>query len=180
MRGVGYGAPVPTRRFLSLSLLSAVGLTLGCNDFVQNPGAYTMRPVERMRDDCNLLPDLEKTWDGSLVITGQVVRMGLDLDLLKPEDDEQPTEVQLVGRFLASGERFAVDGSVANATVFFNGQDCLLDQVSVHLEGTTQCATAFDGTLRLRYEARRPDSCVCELWARFEAVQDSATCPVNP
>ncbi|HEX8702073.1 MAG TPA: hypothetical protein VF815_24800, partial [Myxococcaceae bacterium] len=81
------------------------------------------------------------------------------------------------GRFLAGGESFAVAGTVANASVIANGQECLVDQVNVHLQGTTVSATEFNGTLRLRYEARRPDSCVCELWARFEAVQDSATCP---
>ncbi len=160
---------VSIRRVLVPFLLVAGGLSLGCNDFVQNPGPYELRAVEVMRDECGLLPSAEELWDGSLLITGQVVRM--DFELL---------DMQLVGRFLAEGERFAVDGSVANATVITNGQECLLDQVSVHLEGTTVCATQFDGTLRVRYEARRPDSCVCELWARFEAVQDSATCPANP
>jgi hypothetical protein len=161
---------VPSRWSVTLSLLLALGLTLGCNEFVQNPGGYELRAVELMRDDCGLLPaGPESLWDGSLLITGQVVRM--DFELL---------DMQLVGRFLAGGESFAVDGSVANATVITNGQECLLDQVSVHLEGTTVCATQFNGTVRVRYEARRPDSCVCELWARFEAVQDSATCTVEP
>jgi hypothetical protein len=122
-----------------------------------------------MRDDCGLLASPEALWDGSLLITGQVVRV--DFELL---------DMQLVGRFLAGGETFSVDGSVANATAIANGQECLLDQVSVHLEGTTVCASQFNGTLRVRYEARRPDSCVCELWTRFEAVQESATCPVEP
>ncbi len=163
--------PCSTRRFLFLSLLAAVGLTLGCNDFSQNPGGYELRSIEVMRDDCGLLPDNDPDflWDASLLITGQVVRV--DFELL---------DMQLVGRFLAGGEAFAVDGSVANAEVEANGQRCLLDQVSVHLEGQTVCATQFNGTLRVRYEARRPDSCVCELWARFEAVQDSATCPESP
>jgi len=168
--GVDYGVPVLTRRSLFLSLLVAVGLNLGCNDFLQNQGAYSLRTTEVLRDDCGLLSsDPEALWDASLLITGQVVRV--DFDLL---------DMQLVGRFLAGGEAFAVDGSVANAEVEANGQLCLLDQVSVHLEGQTVCATQFDGTLRVRYEARRPDSCVCELWARFEAVQESATCPVEP
>jgi hypothetical protein len=161
---------VRSRRILSLSLLAAVGLSLGCNDFAQNQGAYALRAVEVMRDDCGLLPaDPEALWDGSLLITGQVVRV-----------DFQLLDMQLVGRFLAGGESFAVDGSVANVETEANGQVCLLDQVSVHLEGKTVCSSQFNGTLRVRYEARRPDSCVCELWARFEAVQDSATCEVEP
>jgi hypothetical protein len=159
--------PVSTRRFLLPLLLLTVGLSLGCNSFTQNPGHYDLRATEVFRDDCNLLPpsDPDALWDGSLLITGQVVRM--DFELL---------EMQLVGRFLASGERFAVDGSVANAETLINGETCLLDQVSVHLEGDTVCATQFKGVLRVRYEARRPDNCVCELWARFDAVQDSLRC----
>jgi hypothetical protein len=153
------------RRLLLPSLLLTVGLSLGCNSFVQNPGHYELRATEVFRDDCGLLSSPESLWDGSLLITGQVVRM--DFELL---------EMQLVGRFLASGENFAVDGSVANATAIANGQECLLDQVSVHLEGDTVCATQFNGVLRVRYEARRPDSCVCELWARFDAVQESLRC----
>ena len=154
-----------TRRFFLPFLLLTVGLSLGCNSFVQNPGHYELRATEVFRDDCGLLSSPESLWDGSLLITGQVVRM--DFELL---------EMQLVGRFLASGENFAVDGSVANATAIANGQECLLDQVSVHLEGDTVCATQFNGVLRVRYEARRPDSCVCELWARFDAVQESLRC----
>ena len=153
------------RRLVLSSLLLTVGLSLGCNSFVQNPGHYELRATEVFRDDCGLLASPEALWDGSLLITGQVVRM--DFELL---------EMQLVGRFLASGDNFAVDGSVANATAIANGQECLLDQVSLHLEGDTVCATQFNGVLRVRYEARRPDSCVCELWARFDAVQESLRC----
>jgi hypothetical protein len=161
---------VRSLRLLSLSLLAALGLTLGCNDFVQNQGAYAFQTVEEMHDDCGLLSSVpEELWDGSLLITGQVVRV--DFELL---------DMQLVGRFLAGGESFAVDGTVANVETKANGQVCLLDQVSVHLEGKTACATQFDGTLRVRYEARRPDSCVCELWVRFSAVQDSAACAGDP
>lgn len=167
MRGVGYGGPVSTRRLLLPLLLLTVGSSLGCNSFVQNPGHYDLQYTEVYRDDCDLLPanQPESLWDGSLLITGQVVRV--DFELL---------EMQLVGRFLASGDSFSVDGSVANAEVPINGERCLLDQVSVHLEGETVCATQFSGVLRVRYEARRPDSCVCEVWARFNAVQDAQRC----
>ncbi len=169
MRGVGYGGCVSMRRVLLSFLVFCVGLCLSCNSFLQNPGHYDLRATEVYRDDCGLLSSPEALWDGSLLITGRVVRM--DFELL---------EMQLVGRFLESGERFAVDGSVANATAVANGQECLLDQVSVHLEGDTVCATGFTGVLRVRYEARRPDSCVCELWTQFEAVQDGLTCAQQP
>ncbi|WP_224369254.1 hypothetical protein [Hyalangium versicolor] len=160
---------MPTRRSLLPCLLLAVGLCLSCNTFPQNQGHYDLRFVSKYRDDCNLLPfdKPESLWDGSLLITGQVVRM--DFELL---------EMQLVGRFLESKDRFAVDGSVANASIVLpnTNEECLLDQVSVHLEGTTVCRTRFDGTVRVRYEARQPDQCVCELWASFEAVQNGESC----
>ncbi|MDC0714950.1 hypothetical protein POL68_41260 [Stigmatella sp. ncwal1] len=151
-------------------LLPALLATLGCNTFIQNPGLYELEPVEVLRDDCSLLSPGMDFWDGSLLISGQVVRM-VDFELLN---------MQLIGRFLAGGETFTVDGSVANAKVIVNGQECLLDQVSVHIDAATVCESEFKGTLRVRYEARRPDSCVCELWAKFNAVQDSLTCAANP
>lgn len=160
-----------TRRFLRPSLLIALGLCLSCNAFVQNPGAYELTTTEIVRDDCRLqdAEDWERR-DGSLLITGQVVRM--DFDLL---------DMQLVGRFQAGGETFEVDGSVANAPVLgANKEPCVVDQVSVHLEGNTVCATRFDGVLRVRYEARRPESCICEMWVRYEAVQDGARCEAQP
>jgi hypothetical protein len=171
MRGVGYGVRVSTRRSVLPCLLIAMGLCLSCNTFPQNQGHYDLRITEKYRDDCSLLPNdnPDALWDGSLLITGQVVRM--DFELL---------EMQLVGRFLESQDSFSVDGSVANATAIANGQECLLDQVSVHLEGTTVCRTRFDGVLRVRYEARRPDQCVCELWATFEAVQNGEACEEQP
>ncbi|WP_224245928.1 hypothetical protein [Hyalangium gracile] len=162
-----------TRRFLLPALLLSVGLCVSCNEFPQNQGHYTLQSTEIYRDDCNLLPSVDDDphalWDGSLLITGQVVRM--DFELL---------EMQLVGRFLESGDSFSVDGSVANATVKVNREICLLDQVSVHMEGTTVCRTRFDGVVRVRYEARRPDQCVCELWANFQAVQNEETCEEQP
>jgi hypothetical protein len=169
MRGVGYGVPVSTRRLLLPCLLLAVGLCFSCNSYPQNPGHYDIRATEVYRDDCKLLGSPEALWDGSLLITGQVVRV--DFELL---------EMQLVGRFLESGSSFSVDGSVANATAEANGQECLLDQVSVHMEADTVCRTQFNGVLRVRYEARRPDQCVCELWTRFEAVQNGEQCEEQP
>ncbi|WP_225412073.1 hypothetical protein [Stigmatella hybrida] len=156
---------MPIRRLPLFALLA----TLSCNTFLQNPGAYELEPIEVLRDDCNLLPPGSDFWNGFLVISGQVVRM--DFDLLR---------MQLIGRFLAGGEMFTVDGSVANAQVTANGQECLLDQVSVHIDATTVCETEFNGTLRVRYEARRPDSCVCELWATFNAVQNGRSCSSRP
>ena len=137
----------------------------GCLPYAQDQGEYVFTPVEVFRDECNLLQSNGDQFRGTFQVTGRVVN--LDFDLL---------DSRLIGYFLEGGEDFAVDGSVVNATAVVNGQECLLDQVNLHLEGTTRCQTQFNGVLRVRYEAQRPDTCVCELWMRYEAVKDSKRC----
>lgn len=132
-----------------------------------------MTSTEVFRDDCHLLTTPESLWDGSLLMTGQVVRM--DYELL---------DMQLIGSFLENSNAFTIDGTVANVETPANGQECLLDQVNVHMQAEPHdgSRTRLDGVVRVRYEARRPDACVCELWARFSAthVQDSSACTFAP
>jgi hypothetical protein len=154
----------PRRFRLLASVLLVAGLA-GCPPYAQEQGDYVFTPTEVYRDECNLLAANTEPLTGTLQITGRVVR--LDFSLLDSD---------LIGYFLEGGEEFAIDGSVVNATAPVNGQACLLDQINVHMEGTTQCQTQFNGVLRVRYDARRPDECVCELWMRFEAVKDSNRC----
>jgi hypothetical protein len=138
----------------------------GCLPYAQDSGDYVFTPVEIYRDDCGLAAASGDQFTGTLQITGRVVR--LDFSLL---------DSQLIGYILeGSGDDFAIDGSVVNAVAEVRGQECLLDQVDLHLEGTTRCQTQFDGELRVRYEAERSDACVCELWLRYEAVKDSNRC----
>ncbi|MBZ4417045.1 hypothetical protein K8638_11160 [Myxococcus sp. RHST-1-4] len=150
---------------LLVPALLVVGMS-GCLPYAQEQGDYVFDPVEIYRDECGLAESNREQLRGTLQITGRVVR--LDFDLLDSE---------LIGYFLDEGEDFSIDGSVVNASTQVRGQECLLDQVNLHLEGTTQCETQFDGVLRVRYEAQqRPDACVCELWMRYEAVKDSKPC----
>ncbi len=159
-------------------LLSALSLTLGLGctrAYIQNEGPYELTAVEVVRDDCSLLSSPESLWDAELTISGEVLRMSYGL-----------MDMQLVGSFLGAGteddDAFSLDGSVANASLTANGQQCFVDQVTVHLEGTTQCATEFDGVLRVRYEPRPQQSsgCACELWVRYQAVQNSSPCAKAP
>jgi hypothetical protein len=158
-------------------LLSVLALTpgMGCTRaYLQNEGPYDFQAVEVMRDDCALLPSPEALWGGSLHISGEVVNMDYGL-----------MDMQLVGSFLDGGpdddDAFAADGSVANASLSAKGQQCIVDQVTVHLEGTTRCATEFDGVLRVRYEPRPEQTgCACELWVRYRAVQNSSPCASAP
>ncbi|NMO20789.1 hypothetical protein HPC49_20570 [Pyxidicoccus fallax] len=136
----------------------------GCLPYAQEQGDYVLTPVEIYRDECGLAANREP-FRGTLQVTGRVVR--LDFSLLDSE---------LIGYFLDEGDDFSIDGSVVNASAEVNGQECLLDQVNIHLEGKTRCETQFDGTLRVRYDTQRPDECVCELWLRYEAVKESKRC----
>ncbi|WP_257458743.1 hypothetical protein [Archangium lipolyticum] len=161
-----------TRLFRPL-LLSSLALTLsvGCTRaYLQNEGRYEFMAMEVLRDDCAMLSSPEALWGGTLQISGEVVRM--DYELL---------HLHLVGSFLDGGpddeDAFSMDGSVTNASLTANGQQCIVDQVTMHLDGTTLCATRFDGVMRVRYHPRlyQPE-CACELWVRYQAVQDGSSC----
>jgi hypothetical protein len=170
-------AVAATRLFRPL-LLSALFLALGSGctrAYIQNEGPYEFTAQEVLRDDCALLSSNEALWDANLHISGEVLRMEYGL-----------MDMQLVGSFLdgdlEDGDAFSLDGSLTNASLNANGRECIVDQVTVHLEGTTQCATEFDGVLRVRYEPRPTQSaaCACELWVRYQAVQNSAPCKSAP
>ncbi len=154
----------PRRHRLVLSGLLLACLA-GCLPRVQEPGDYVFEPVEVLRDDCGLLETNRGQLYGTLQISGRVVR--LDFGFL---------DSHLVGYFLEDGDHFSIDGSVVKAAAEVNGQECLLDQINIHIDGTTQCETQFNGVLRVRYDTRRPDECVCEMWLRYEAVKESKRC----
>lgn len=175
-RCVSLRAVASIRRVLRLLGCSlALSPALGCTRaYLQNEGDYELTAVEVLRDDCSLLASPESLWDGSLVITGEVVRMNMDW-----------MDLQLIGRFLDGGpednDAFELDGSLTNAAVTVRGQACLLDQVAVHLEATTQCATRFDGVLRVHFEPQpEQPECGCQLWVSYRAVQNSLSCESAP
>lgn len=149
-------------RLLTVALvLSVLGLSACLPAPLQREGPYAFRTTEVLRDGCGLVPTPDALWDGSLLVVGVTARMDYAL-----------FDMQLVGKFLGvEQDRFALDGSVANAATFANGRECLLDLVSVHMEGETLSPTSFSGTLRVRYESRDTEACRCEMWASFRADQ---------
>lgn len=143
-----------------LLVLSGVLLPACGREHSQLHGAYALTATEIIQDDCGLLESPEALWDAEFESFGDVVRM--DFDLL---------DLKLVGSYLDAVERFTVDGSVANATTSVgSGDECLLDRVSVHLEAVTLDEASFEGTIRVRYEAQSPDTCICQLLAKYGAV----------
>lgn len=167
-------------RLLRSLLLSALALSLGggcTRAYIQSEGVYAFKVEEVLRDDCGLLDpaDPDSLWDGELFISGEVVRMRYGL-----------MDALLVGGFLdgssADDDAFSMDGSVTNAVVTAHGAQCIVDQVTLHLEGTTQCATEFKGVMSVRYEPRTSEpACACQLWVRYQAVlQDARACTPSP
>lgn len=159
-------AALPSSSRLLSSCLLALALGGGCTRAnLQNEGRYEFTAVEVFRDDCGLVPTPESLWDGELVINGDVVRMDSDWRGLR-----------LIGSVLPGGfdddDAFSLDGSESKAAISLQGRECLVDQISFHLEGTTQCARRFDGVLRVQLEPRvQQPGCACELWAKYRAVQ---------
>lgn len=157
------------RRFPRFLLVVLAAVQASCLPFAQNQGDYVIVPTEVMRDECGLLSEIQDDLTLSMQITGRVVRFDFGVQ-----------NMQLIGYFLEEGEDFTADGNAANVTIDVQGQECLLDQMNVHLDGTTRCATQFDGVLRLAYESERLERCSCELWLRYEAVQEGERCVTEP
>jgi hypothetical protein len=160
-------AVLPLPRLLLFCSL-ALGLGGGCTRAnLQNEGRYDFVAREVIRDDCGLLSSPESLWDGALVINGNVVRMDSDWRGLR-----------LIGFVLPGGfdddDAFVLDGSESNAAISLPGRECLVDQLWMHLEGTTRCAKGFGGVLSVRLEPRvEQPGCACQLWVAYEAVQDT-------
>ena len=164
-------------RSLPLLLLCALAGSAACtNAYPQQPGEYALSATEEIVDDCGLLASPEALWDAEVLIAGNTVRMDFGLF------EEQPGSggIELVGFFLGVDDRFTVDGSVANVSTQARGQQCLLDNATVHLDGRTDCPTQFSGTLRVRYESRRNAACNCELGVRYTARQPQSSCEPAP
>ncbi|NBD08533.1 hypothetical protein FOF48_05725 [Corallococcus sp. Z5C101001] len=160
---------VSTLQRLCVAVLAASALLTGCLPYSQNEGEYELIPTETLRDDCGLLARIRGELQLNLQISGRVVRADFGVE-----------NMQLLGFFLEEGQAFTADGSVANVSTTTEDKECLLDQVRVHLDATTVCSTQFSGQLRLTYDANNDTNCTCELWLRFDGVQDGTRCGGNP
>jgi hypothetical protein len=159
----------------ALLLLATLLGTACTNTFAQQPGSYLFTATEEIVDDCELLADPDSLWDAQLLIAGDTVRMS---SALFGQGDSGG--IELVGFFLGVDDRFTVDGSVANVSTTARGQQCLLDNATVHLDGRTDCPSQFSGTMRVRYESRRDAACNCELWVTYRATQPQSSCEAAP
>ena len=154
--------PALTARFALL--LAAISL-VGCRQHNLEDGTYQFHLGTVIRDDCQLAQSNDLINRGTIRTAGHKVKM--DYEVLG-------TPLQMVGSYLDqeifnSTDRMRLDGSAANQTTMLNGQECLLDQVVLHLDSTTTDAQSFSGTFSIDYESARRSACVCQFWFNYSA-----------
>lgn len=143
----------PARLLLVLSALALAG----CRDHLLEDGDYAFSVTEVLRDDCGLA-GTEVLGPATLRTEGNLV----SLSLTRPE-------LRLVGTYRSGLEELTVDGNLTNVTAVLRGRECLLDTVTLHLDGRALDPGAFAGAVAISWEARQPDECVCKYWFRYEA-----------
>jgi hypothetical protein len=150
----------------TIPLLVALALAgPGCRIREQSSGPYAFTAASVEKDDCLLVPASGALPGGDFFSTGNWVQVTSDwygMTLSGAYHDRPLLDDSL--------ETFYADGSAQNVTAAVGDLQCALDVATAHLEGTTDSATSFHGTLRFRYEARQPPGCLCESWVTFQAT----------
>ncbi len=142
-----------------LAVIVCLGVLPGCGaSDVQTTGTYAFTASEIVRDNCGLLPDGESLWDGHVFVSGK--RVWVEYSLF---------EMRLVGEYQEVSDTFIADGTAAGVSTEIMGRACLLDYVSVHLEGTTESETAFGGSMKVQYRSEGSQECRCDLEVRYHA-----------
>jgi hypothetical protein len=151
---------------LGLSIACGFALLLGCGgrSHGQSEGSYQLALDKLIRDDCALSGNADVFREARLRIDGNTVRVDYSL-----------YDTKLAGAFLQGTERFVVDGSQANLNTRIGGRDCVVDLVTVHMEGnppapgSTAMADRFRGSLSVKLEKVPSGPCNCEMWMAYTA-----------
>ena len=148
---------MPRWRTICLAVL-AVPLA-SCAAHLQTSGTYAFTVTEILRDDCGVLAGSLALGTGNLMVSGEAVSLSYE-----------PYALDLHGFFKEVSESFYLDGTVANVSASVGTTQCLFDLVTMHIDATTQSATAFDGAIQIRYgTAASPIPCRCELSVHYRA-----------
>jgi hypothetical protein len=134
-----------------------------CGAHLQSSGTYAFNATEILRDDCGVLAGSLALGTGTLVVSGEAVRLTYE-----------PYALDLHGFFKEVSESFFLDGTSVNVSASVGGTQCLFDLVTMRIEATTQSATTFDGTMGIRYEAASAAACRCALSVHFHAERAGA------
>ncbi len=147
----------------ALFVLPALVALAGCGRIhTLKDGHYVISSTAVVRDDCNLASAPGYVSGGRLVTTGDELHFDYD-----------DFGIQLAGSYLdpviGAPDKMSLDGTAANVDVNINSNDCLLDLLTLHLDGTTVDASHFKGTLSVKTDIRRPQECLCQLWVQYDA-----------
>jgi hypothetical protein len=149
------GLPCTVRRWILVGLLAGCA---GCGVRDLEQGRYAFIATADTVDDCEVLSSPEALWDGQLSHASDTVRLQYDL-----------LPSRLTGLFKEASSAFMVSGSGAEVEQTLRGQSCLLDLVTVVLEGEPLSRTAFEGQLRVDFLAENRPECTCRLVTRYRA-----------
>jgi hypothetical protein len=147
---------MPRWRSIYVAVLAAP--LASCGAHVQSSGTYAFDATEILRDDCGMLAGSPALGTGTLVVSGEAVSLAYERYAL-----------DLHGFFKEVSESFYLDGTSGDVSASVGGTQCLFDLVTMHIDATTQSASAFDGTMGIRYGAASTAPCRCELSVHFHA-----------
>jgi hypothetical protein len=145
-------------RWHSISLAVLAAPLASCDAHVQASGTYAFTASEIVRDDCGVLASSPTLGTGILTVNGEVVALTYE-----------PYAIHLRGFFKEVSESFYLDGAAASISSTVGAEQCLFDLVTMHVDGTSASATAFTGTMQIRYDAASAAQCQCDLSVVFRA-----------
>ncbi|MCU0696662.1 MAG: hypothetical protein MUC96_09050 [Myxococcaceae bacterium] len=140
-------------------LVVSLGLP-GCRQHVLQDGAYDVRLVEPLRDDCQLAAQSEVFARGTLLTAGHIVRFSSEY-----------LGAELAGTYRYGLEEMTLDATLANVRTRLRGQDCQVDTVAVAMDTVTQSPVRFTGQLNYQFTSKSNDACSCRFFFRFEATR---------
>jgi hypothetical protein len=151
-----------TSRWIVVAAIAGLA-SCGYRSHEQLAGQYAFSTVQVLTDPCGLMP-AAGLWGGSLVKTGDYVRLTYELE-----------QMWLVGYYRYDLEEFYLDGTatevVVDAPADAGVTSCKLDQLRVHLDAVTRSPDRFDGTLTVTYDVNpeSPFACECRMSVIYQA-----------
>lgn len=149
----------------AFAAVSALVLT-GCRVHLLDDGTYDFTTTEVLRDDCGVAGTLTLLDRGTLTTTGNLVKFAFTSD--KPDLQGAYKSAPWMS---SDAEQLIMDGVIANYRVNLRGKDCLLDSLSLHMQGQALDATRFEGTASLTFESQTFPECNCKYWYAFTAAR---------
>jgi hypothetical protein len=153
-------------RLRSITVALIAMSLVSCVTHIQDEGRYAFTVQEVLSDDCGILGSPPALWAGTLYVRGETLFL-----------DYEFFGIQLRGEYQEASESFYLDGSASNLTATVGSEECRVDLVQLHIDGTTQSTSTFEGTLAIRYDVLLRERCRCEVLVRYAAELVPAPLP---